>query len=170
MTDRAIFNRRYSSFTADSTEVWLSNGAGVTTSASSTLSFTAGEDLTQGEVVYVSGTFVLAASAASGVNPTNYNAIGITSESASALSTVNVVLDDNAVIPSGNIIHESSLTPGRYYYLSNETGKLTSSLAPSGITVSGGYAAVTSLGLALSSTELQVEIQSPIILVDQSYT
>jgi len=166
MTNRAIFNRRYSSFTADGTEVWLVNGAGVTTTPVSTLSFTAGEDLIQGEVVYVSGAVVLAASAASGIDPTNYNAIGITSAAATATNSVEVILDDNAVISSSNLTHETSMVAGQYYYLSSETGKLVSSAAPSGITLTGGYAAVAPLGLALSPTELHVEIESPIVLAE----
>lgn len=164
MTDRAIFNRRYSSFTPGSSEVWLVNGAGVTTSASKTSSFTAGESLTQGTPVYVSGVYVLAASAASGVNPSNYNVIGFTAESASISTSVDVVLDDTAVISSGNLIHETSLTPGKYYYISNIVGKITNNLAPSGVTASGGYAALSSVGLALSPSELSVEISSPINL------
>jgi len=164
MTDRAIFNRRYSSFTPASTQVWLVNGAGVTTSASTVTSFTAAESLTQGTPVYVSGTYVLAASAASSVDPSNYNVIGFTAEAASASASVDVVLDDTAIISSGNLIHETSLTPGRYYFLSNITGKITSNLAPSGITVSGGYSASAPLGLALSASELDIEISSPVTL------
>ena len=164
MTDRAIFNRRYSSFTADSTEVYLLNGTSVTTSVSSSLSFIAGEDLSQGEAVYVSGTVVLKASAASGVAPAVFNVVGVTSESASAASSVNVILDDTAILSSGNIIHETSLTPGQYYYLSNIPGKLTSSIPPSGITSSGGYVASAVVGLALSTSELSVEIESPVVI------
>jgi len=164
MTDRTIFNRRYSSFTPGSSEVWLVNGAGVTTSASKTSSFTAGESLTQGTPVYVSGVYVLAASAASGIDPSNYNVVGFTAEAASTSASVDVVLDDTAIISSGNLVHEVSLTPGIYYYVSNIVGKITNNLAPSGITTSGGYAALAPVGLALSSSELSVEISSPVIL------
>lgn len=164
MTDRAIFNRRYTSYTPGMTQVWLVNGAGVTTSAASTQNFTAGSNLIQGEVVYVSGTFVLPASAASGVSPALWNPIGITAAAASASSTVSVVLDDIAVVGSGNIIHQTSLTPGQYYYLANIPGKLTASTAPSGITTSGLYGALTPVGLALSPSELHVEIGSPVNL------
>lgn len=164
MTDRAVFNRRYTSFTPGTTQVWLVNGAGVTTSPSSTLQFTAGTNLIQGQVVYVSGTYVLPASAASGVQPEVWTAAGVTAEAASALATVNVVLDDVAVVGSSNLIHQSALTPGQYYYVSNVAGKLTTSTAPSGITVSGGYGAMTVVGLALSPSELHVEIGSPVTL------
>jgi len=164
MTNRAIFNRKYSSFTSASTEVWLVNGAGVTTSPTTTVSFTAGQDLIQGTPVYVSGVYVFEASAASGVVPELFIAIGITAEAASTSASIDVVLDDVAVISSGNLIHESSMVPGTYYYLSNLSGKLTSSSAPSGITVSGGYAASAPMGLALSASELNIEICSPITL------
>lgn len=82
MTERAIFNRKYSSFTPGNTQVWLANGTGVTTSAASTQSFTAGADLIQGNVVYVSGVYALPAIAASGVDSTQYQAIGIATEAA----------------------------------------------------------------------------------------
>jgi len=114
--------------------------------------------------VYVSGTYVLPASAASGVQPEVWTAAGVTAEAASALATVNVVLDDVAVVSSSNLIHQSALTPGQYYYVSNVAGKLTTSTAPSGITVSGGYGAMTVVGLALSPSELHVEIGSPVTL------
>lgn len=164
MTDRAIFNRRYTSFTPGSTQVWLVNGAGVTTSVASTVSFTAGTDLEQGEVVYVSGTYVLPASAASGTAPELWAAVGLTSEAASASAAVLVILDDIALVSSGNLVHETSLTPGQYYYVSNVAGRLTSANPPSGISVSGGYNALTAVGLALSPSELHVEVQSPITL------
>jgi hypothetical protein len=164
VTDRAVFNRRYTSFTPGTTQVWLVNGAGVTTSPASTISFTAGTDLEQGEVVYVSGTYVLPASAASGTAPELWAAIGLTSEAASASASVQVVLDDIAIVSSGNLIHETSLTPGQYYCVSNIAGRLTSINPPSGISSSGTYSALTTVGLALSSSELHVEIQSPVIL------
>jgi hypothetical protein len=164
VTDRAIFNRRYTSFTPGTTQVWLVNGAGVTTSPASTLDFTAGADLVQGEVVYVSGVYVLPASTASGTAPELWSAIGVTSEAASSAAQVGVILDDIAVISSGNLIHEVGLTPGRYYYVSNVAGKLVSSLPPSGISASGGYAALTAVGLALSTSELHIEVQSPVTL------
>jgi hypothetical protein len=164
VTDRAIFNRRYTSYTPGSTPVWLVNGAGSTTSPATTVTFTAGETLVQGEVVYVSGTYVLAASAASGVSPALWNAIGVTAEAAATSADVDVILDDIALIGSGNIIHQTALTPGQYYYLANIPGKLTLSTAPSGITTSGQYGALTPVGLAISSSELHVEVAAPVIL------
>ena len=164
MTDRAIFNRRYTSYTPGTTQVWLVNGAGVTTSPATTLTFSAGDNLIQGEVVYVSGTYVLPASAASGVDPALWSPIGITAEAAIAAADVDVILDDIAIVGSGNIVHQTALTPGQYYYLANIPGKLTASTAPSGITTSGLYGAMTPVGLALSASEIHVEIGSPVTL------
>lgn len=163
--DRAIFNRRYTDFTPGNTQVWLVNGAGVTTTPSSTQEFTAGSNLIQGQVVYVSGTYVLPASAASGVAPEVYNAIGITAASAGVSSGVAVNLDDIAIVSSANITGETALVPGQYYFLSKYSGQLTRYSTASGtVTASGGYAASVTVGLALSASELQVEIGSPSIL------
>lgn len=165
MTERAIFNRKYTSFTPAGTQVWLTNGAGVTTSAASTQDFTAGANLIQGQVVYVSGTYVLPASAASGVSPDQYQAIGITAAAASASSTVAVNLDDIAVVSDANITADSVLVPGAFYYLSQYDGQLTRYSTASGtVTAASGYAALVNLGLALSTTELHVEIQPPVDL------
>lgn len=165
MTDRNIFNRRYTDFAPGGQQVWLVNGAGVTTSAASAREFTAGDNLIQGQVVYVSGTYVLPASAASGVAATQYNAIGITTQAAPILSGVSVNIDDIAVVSAANLVDESTLTPGQYYYLSKYSGQLTRYSTASGtVTASGGYAALVNLGLALSTTELHVEIQPPIDL------
>lgn len=141
------------------------NGAGVTTTLSSTQEFTAGSNLIQGQVVYVSGTYVLPASAASGVAPEVYNAIGITAASAGVSSGVAVNLDDIAIVSSANITGETALVPGQYYFLSKYSGQLTRYSTASGtVTASGGYAASVTVGLALSASELQVEIGSPSIL------
>ena len=93
-----------------------------------------------------------------------WNPIGVTAESASTASTVSVILDDIAIIGSGNLAHQSALTPGQYYYVANVPGKLTAASAPSGITTSGLYGALSPVGLALSPSELHVEIGSPVIL------
>ena len=167
MTTRAIFNRKYESYTPGNTEVWLINGAGVTTSVSSTQTFTAGAPVIQGDVVYVSGTYVLPASAASGVAAVKYNAIGITAAAASTSSGVSVVLDNVAVVSSANLIGETQLVPGAYYYLAKYSGKLTQYSTTSGVvSASGGYVALVNVGQALSPTELEVEIEPPVVLYD----
>ena len=165
MTERAIFNRKYTDFTPGGTQVWLVNGAGVTTSAASTQEFTAGANLIQGEVVYVSGVYALPASAASGVASEQYQAIGITAAAATASSTVAVNLDDIAVVNDANITAESVLVPGSFYYLSKSQGQITRFSTASGtVSQASGYAALVNLGLALSTTELHVEIQPPVDL------
>jgi len=167
VTNRAIFNRKYTEFQPGDTPVFLVNGGGVTSSSPTSLvNFTAGADLIQGEVVYVSGVYAVPATAVSGVDSAQHQAVGLTAEAAVQNATVSVNLDDIAVVSAANLTADTQLTPGQYYYLAREKGKLVSADAPSGITMSGGYAAVVPLGLALSTSELQVEIQGPIILVD----
>ena len=165
MTDRAVFGRRYTSYTPGATEVWLLNGTAVSLSAASSQEFTAGSALLQGETVYVSGTYVLPASAASGVLPAQYSAIGVTAASASGTDPVTVILDDIAVVSDVNITAEATLVPGEYYFVSKYPGQITRFATASGeITASGGYASVTTVGQALSTTELKVEIEAPIVL------
>jgi hypothetical protein len=165
MPTRAAFNRQYTDYSPGGQQVWLVNGAGVTTSPSRTQTFTAGASLIQGQVVYVSGTYVLPASAASGVSAAQYNPVGITAAAASTSSGVEVILDDTAIISSANLTAATALIPGQYYFLSKYSGQLTLANTASGvITASGGYAAAVNVGIALSTTELQVEIEPPVIL------
>ena len=167
MPDRAIFNRKYTSFTPAGTQVWLVNGAGVTTTFPTTQTFTAGENLIQGQVVYVSGTSVFSATALSGVPAVRYEAIGVTSASAGTSSGVAVILDDVAVLGSANITAESTLVPGEYYYLSKYSGQVTRYSTASGIISASGtnqYQALVGIGTALSTTELEVEIDVPVII------
>lgn len=165
MTDRAVFGRRYTSYQPAGSEVWLLNGTAVSVSPARTQDFTAGTNLIQGQVVYVSGVYVLPASAASGVAPEQFNAIGITADSATATQSVPVVLDDIAVVSDVNITADSALVPGQYYYLSQYDGELTQYSTASGtVTAASGYGALVSLGIALSTTELHLEIESPVDL------
>ena len=165
MTERAIFNRKYESFVPGSQLVWLLNGAGVTTTPITTQDFTAGDTLIQGQVVYVSGTYVLPATAASGISIDRYNAIGVTTEPAAVSANVAVSVDDVVVVSSANLTDATQLVPGQYYYLSKFTGQLTSYVTNSGsVTSSGGYGALVTIGKALSPTELKVEITPPLYL------
>jgi hypothetical protein len=167
MTERAIFGRRYSSYQPAGTEVYLLNGTAVSVTAAGTQSFVAGVNLIQGTVVFVSGIYALPASAASGVTPAQFAAIGITAEAASATNSVSVVVDDIAVVSDANITAETSLVPGQYYYLSKATGELTRYSTASGlVTTASGFAALVSLGQALSTTELHVEIEAPVTLTN----
>jgi len=167
MTTRAIFNRKYESYTPGSTEVWLVNGAGISTTPATTQNLIAGSNLIQGDAVYVSGAYALPATAASGVSASRYNAIGITAGSASTSSTVSVNVEGVTVLSSVNLTGESQLIPGQYYYLSKYDGKLTRYATSSGLlTAASGYAALVYMGQALSPTELQIEIEPPVVLYD----
>jgi hypothetical protein len=169
MTDRTIFNRKYTSFTAGSTPVFLVNGAGVTTQLSPTEQFTAGENLIQGDFVYVSGTYALRASALSGLAPENYAVIGSTAASASNGGVVAVNLDSIVSLSDSNITADTVLIPGQYYYLSKYPGQITQFNTASGLVSNSGvfqYQASALVGRALSTTELEVEIQPAIILYD----
>lgn len=167
MATRAVFNRKYESYTPGNTEVWLVNGAGVGTTPATLQSLTAGATFIQGDAVYVSGTYALAASAASGVNSVRYNPVGITAASAASSASLNVAVDGVVVLSSANLVGETQLTPGAYYYLSKYDGKITKYATGSGlITAASGYAALVYLGQALSPTELQIEIEPPVVLYD----
>ena len=116
-----------------------------------------------GSVVYVSGAVILAASAASGTISDAAYAVGITTVSGNAGATVPVVTDEIATVDSQNITHQSTLTPGRYYYLSTVPGQVTL-IEPSGITVSGGFQASTLVGMALTQSDIHLEIDGPVFL------
>lgn len=167
MTEVAIFNRRYTSFNSNGTTVFLVNGGGVTTDAQSIIDFTAGEALNQGEFVYVSGVSVFKASALSGIASTNYEVIGVTAESAPLGSGVSVNVDDVAIILDANITADVTLIPGERYYLSKYTGQITRYSTASGFVSNSGtnqYQVLAPVGVALSTSELEVEIQPPVIL------
>jgi len=167
MTNRAIFNRQYTDYTPGGQQVWLVNGAGVATTPATTQTYTAGETLIQGQAVYVSGTYALSASAASGVNAVKYNPVGITAASAASSASVSVAIDGVVVLSSANLTGETQLTPGEYYYLSRYNGSVTKYATSSGlVTSASGYAALVYLGQALSPTELQIEIEPPVVLYD----
>jgi hypothetical protein len=167
MTTRAIFNRKYESFTPGTTEVWLVNGAGVATTPATTQNLTAGATLIQGDVVYVSGTYALPATAVSGTAAAKYTAIGVAAAGAASSATVGINVDGVTVVSSANLVGETQLTPGQYYYLAKYDGKLTKYATASGlVTAASGYAALVYLGQALSPTELQIEIEPPVVLYD----
>lgn len=169
MTDRAIFNRKYTSFNSGGTSVFLVNGGGVTTQLSPTEDFTAGEDLAQGDFVYVSGVSVFKASALSGLAATNYASIGAAAAAASIGSTVAVNLDSIVVLGDANITADSALIPGEFYYLSRYPGQVTRYSTASGIISNSGtlqYQVVAPVGQALSTSELEVEIQPVTIIFD----
>lgn len=169
MTDRAIFNRKYTSFNSGGTTVWLVNGAGVTTDPTSTVSFTAGEALSQGSFVRVSGTYVVKATALSGLAPANYAVIGATTEAATQGGTVSVSTDGVVVLTSANITASGVLVPGTQYYLSKYSGQIVPYSSSSGLVSNSGtnqYQAFVPVGQAVSLTEFNIEIQPEIVLYD----
>ena len=163
MSNRSIFNRRYTSYEPAGTQVWLVNGAGISSQLNPTFDFELGEDLDSGSVVYVSGSVIFFFFSASGTIADAAYAVGITTVSGNAGATVPVVTDEVATVDSQNITHQSTLTPGRYYYLSNIPGQVTLT-EPSGISFSGGFQASTLVGMALTQSDIHLEIDGPVFL------
>jgi hypothetical protein len=127
-----------------------------------------GDNLVQGDFVYVSGLSVFKASALSGLAPFNYSAIGAAKSTGSAGTIVTIVLDGEATI-SGTITAESSLIPGETYYLSKYSGQITRYSTSSGLVSNSGtfqYQALVPVGKATTTTQLEVEIQPAIILFE----
>ncbi len=169
MTTRNIFNRSYTSFTSNGSQVWLVNGGGTTSSYTSPYTIFAGENLIQGDVVYTSGnSLAVKATALSGVNSAFYYPIGVAASSATAGTEVEVNLDGVFVVTSANITGGTQLVPGTDYFLSKYKGQITPYSTGSGIISASGlnqYGASVRVGRALSTSELEVEIQPPISLV-----
>lgn len=169
MTNRNVFNRSYTSFESNGTQIFLVNGGGTTSSYESPFTgLSAGEDLIQGDFVYASGSnFAVRATALSGVDPAFYSPIGVVTAAATAGSTVSINLDGVAVIAGANITDGTQLVPGTDYFLSKYKGQITSYSTASGtISISGSneYGASVRIGRALSASELEVEIQPAVIL------
>ena len=123
----------------------------------------AARPLPSGLIILILLNSSLAASAASGTISDAAYAVGITTVSGNAGATVPVVTDEIATVDSQNITHQSTLTPGRYYYLSTVPGQVTL-IEPSGITVSGGFQASTLVGMALTQSDIHLEIDGPVFL------
>lgn len=167
MTNRNIFNRSYTSFTSNGSQVWLINGGGTTSTYTSPYVVNAGENLIQGDFVYASGNVVVKATALSGVAGAFYYPIGVAAESASASAPVKVNLDGVVVVTGANITDGTQLTPGEDYFLSKYTGQITKYSTASGIISASGlnqYGASVRVGRAISTSELEIEIQPPTVL------
>ncbi len=137
--------------------------------SSSERTFTAGDSLIQGDIVYVSGVSVYKASALSGLAPFSYNVVGASKGAATAGNPVSVILDGEAAITSNTITAESSLVPGEQYYLSKYSGQITRYSTASGLVSNSGtfqYQALVPVGRATTTTQLEVEIQPAIILFE----
>ncbi len=167
MANRNIFARSFQSFNSGGTDVWVLDGEGVSLTLPAAQSYTAGETLIQGDFVYVSGTQVFKASAISGVASFNYGVVGATTQAAPTGSGVAVSTDGIVSIGSANLTADVSLVPGNYYYLSKFSGKITRYSTASGTVSASGtdqYQVAVPVGYAVSNSELDVEIQPPIIL------
>ena len=167
MPNRSIFNRTYTSFQSDGTTVYLANGQGIVTNPAPEVTLTAGSTLIAGQCVYASGNFVVPAIALSGVASSQFSPIGFVSEAASAGSSVVVNLDGVIVVSDVNITAETQLSPGNYYFLSKFAGEIVKYSTTSGTVTGSGanaYAAASPVGLALTPTQLSVEIGVPTVL------
>ena len=167
MSDRTIFNRTYTAFTPQGTTVYLVNG-GLKASASGfnpTIDIIAGEDMAQGTPVYVSGTKCFPAHAASAVQNFEINVIGFTDEPATANAPVTIDVDGIVTVPGTQVTGEVTMTPGKYYYLSEYRGEITQTASPSGTVSRPDYKASAPLGVAVTTTALTIEIATPTFLV-----
>lgn len=167
MANRNVFARSFQSYNSGGGEVWLLDGEGVSLSLPESQTYTAGETLIQGDFVYVSGTSVFKTSALSGVANFRYGVVGATTESAALGATVGVSTDGIVSIGNPNLTADVSLVPGEYYYLSKYDGQITRYSTASGLVSASGtnqYQVSVPVGYAVSNSELDVEIQPPVIL------
>lgn len=134
---------------------------------SSVTSYTAGETIEVGDFVCFDAGSLVKASASGGVAVARHSPIGAASSSGTAGQTVRINSDNIVVLSDANIYGETQLTPGEDYYLAADYGQITRySSTPAGITASGGYGALVYVGRALSTTQLEVEIQPKVILTE----
>jgi hypothetical protein len=162
MPTRSIFN-----FQSDGTTVYLANGQGNVTGSVPIVSLTAGDNFAAGTPLYASGSVVVPAIAASGVDTNQIQVLGFSTEAGVDGSTVQVALDGVIDLTAGNITAESSLTAGQYYYLSKFRGEIVKFETASGqISGSGtdAYSASVPVGLAINTTQLSIELNSPVLL------
>ena len=148
----------------------LSSGNYITisgTDVSSIKTYTAGETIAVGEFVCFDAGSLVRASAASGVDSARFNTFGCAITAGNATDTIRVNSDNIVTLGDSNITAESQLTPGESYYLSKYFGQVTKySTASGGITFAEGYGALVYVGRALSTTQLEVEIQPKILLTE----
>jgi len=167
MATRSIFNRTYTDFQSGSTEVFLVNGQGNVTGSSPIVEIEAGVDMIAGTPVYPSGNVVVPGIASVGVDPQQLSIVGFVSADVTAGDDAAVITDGVIDLSAINITAESALSAGQYYYLSKYRGEVVKYETASGtITGSGvdAYAASAPLGLAINTTQLSIELNSPILL------
>jgi hypothetical protein len=155
---------------AEGSNAILASGNYITvsgTDVSSIKTYTAGETIAVGEFVCFDTGSLVKASAASGVDPARYNTFGCAITAGNATDTIRINSDNIVTLADANITADSQLTPGDSYYLSKYFGQVTRySTASGGITFAEGYGALVYVGRALSTTQLEVEIQPKIILTE----
>ena len=155
---------------AEGSNAILASGNYITvsgTDVSSIKTYTAGETIAVGEFVCFDTGSLVKASAASGVDPARYNTFGCAITAGNATDTIRVNSDNIVTLADANITADSQLTPGDSYYLSKYFGQVTRySTASGGVTFAEGYGALVYVGRALSTTQLEVEIQPKIILTE----
>jgi len=167
MTTRSIFNRRYSSFQSDGTTVYVVNGAGNATGNTPTVELIAGSDFPAGTPLYASGSVVVPACAASGIDTQQISVVGFSAAAGVDGSAVPVAVDGVADLSAINITAETALAAGQYYYLSKFRGEVVKFDTASGqISGSGtdAYSASVPLGLAINNNQLSIELNAPILL------
>ena len=171
MADRTIFNRTYTAFTPNDTTTYLLNG-GLRATASGfnpTIDIIAGEDMSQGTPVYVSGvTSALRCFPAWGSSSAqNFEVavIGFTDGPATKDDVVTIDVDGIVTIPGSQVSGEDALTPGRPYFLSEYRGEVTQQASPSGTITQPDYKVSAPVGVAVTTTSLTIEIGAPTFLV-----
>jgi hypothetical protein len=137
------------------------------TDISSVKNYTAGESISVGQFVCFDAGSLVKASAASGVDSTRYNTFGCAVTAGGVSDTIKINSDNIVTLSSSNITADAALTPGESYYLSKFYGEVTRFSTTSGtITFAEGYGALVYVGRALSTTQLEVEIQPKILLTE----
>jgi hypothetical protein len=155
---------------AEGSNTVLSSGNYITvsgTDVSSIKTYTAGETIAVGQFVCFDAGSLVKASTASGVDPVRYNTFGCAITAGNVTDTIRVNSDNIVTLSSSNITADTQLTPGESYYLSKFAGQVTKFNTASGnIAFVEGYGALVYVGRALSTTQLEVEIQPKILLTE----
>jgi hypothetical protein len=155
---------------AEGSNTILSSGNYITvsgTDVSSIKTYTAGETIAVGQFVCFDAGSLVKASTASGVDPVRYNTFGCAITAGNVTDTIRVNSDNIVTLGSSNITADTQLTPGESYYLSKFAGQVTKfSTASGNIAFAEGYGALVYVGRALSTTQLEVEIQPRILLTE----
>lgn len=148
----------------------LSSGNVLTVSGtdiSSVRTYVAAESIASGQPVAFDAGALVIASAASGVSSSRHNVFGFAVNAAAVSGSLTVNSDNIITVYGSNITADTQLTPGDSYYLSKFSGQLTTYTTASGsISLADGYGALVYVGRALSSNQLEVEIQPKIILTE----